>query len=72
MMVLSSSITLRVESLPGTPFGDTMNEIRMWLDSQKIQPLDFKTVAGGAGLGFEIRFRNQDEATRFRERFPVP
>jgi hypothetical protein len=34
-----SPTLVRVENL-----GDTMNEIRTWLDAQKIQPVAFKTV----------------------------
>jgi hypothetical protein len=46
-----------------------MNEIRTWLDSERIQPVQFKTVVGRAGLGFEISFRRKREAERFQERF---
>jgi hypothetical protein len=46
-----------------------MNEIRTWLDAQKIQPVAFKTVGCPTGLGFEISFQNEREATLFRDRF---
>jgi hypothetical protein len=53
-----------------TPLGSTMSEIRIWLDNERIQLADFKTVVGRAGLGFEIRFKSEREAERFQERFP--
>jgi hypothetical protein len=55
---------IRAENL-----GNTMNDIRTWLDAEKIQPVEFKTVVGHAGVGFEISFRCEQEAQRFHERF---
>lgn len=49
--------------------GKTMKDIRMWLDAEKIEPTDFKTIVGRGGLGFEISFRSEQEARHFRERF---
>jgi len=46
-----------------------MNEIRIWLDAEKIQPLEFKEAAGTDGIGFEVRFRDAAEAERFRKAF---
>ena len=43
-MALNPALTVRVERKPGA-FGDTMNEIRTWLDHTKIQPVSFKPVA---------------------------
>ena len=51
------------------PLVKTMREIRIWLDSERIEPVHFKTVVGRGGLGFEISFRDEDEAGRFQERF---
>jgi hypothetical protein len=47
-----------------------MNEIRMWLDSQKIEPVSFRS-APGATSGFEIAFDNAEDAERFRRHFNV-
>jgi hypothetical protein len=44
---------------------ETMRDIRTWLDSERIEPVQFKTVVGRAGLGFEISFRREREAERF-------
>jgi hypothetical protein len=46
-----------------------MNEVRFWLDENKIEPVDFKTVVGREGIGFEIRFRKEEEGDRFQRAF---
>jgi hypothetical protein len=61
---------IRAETLPDSPFGKTMNELRIWLDGEKIEPTEFKTVVARAGLGFEISFKSEWEAERFQQRFP--
>lgn len=60
---------VRVER-PEQTFGETMNEIRSWLDSRKIQPAAFKadTTVPGA-VAFEIRFSSEDEARLFQRAF---
>ena len=68
-MVLASSIKIEVHQPAGTPIGEIMNEVRSWLDRNRIEPIDFKTVVGREGIGFEIRFRNDDEAERFHRDF---
>ena len=35
----------------------------------KIEPNEFKTVAGRAGVGFEISFKSEREAQQFQQRF---
>lgn len=61
---MATPTVIRAEEL-----GNTMNNIRTWLDAEKIQPVDFRTVVGSAGIGFEISFRCEQEAQRFHERF---
>jgi hypothetical protein len=46
--------------------GATMNAIRSWLDSQKIQPTTFKIVTAGL---IELTFRHDHQAARFRALF---
>ena len=53
-MVLASSIKIEVHQPAGTPIGEIMNEVRSWLDRNRIEPIDFKTVVGREGIGFEI------------------
>jgi hypothetical protein len=60
---------VRVESLRRTPLDGTMNEIRLWLDGEKIEPVDFKIVISRAGFGFEIGFKEESEAELFQQRF---
>jgi len=68
-MALLSPVVVQAENSRNLPLAKTMKDIRTWLDSERIEPVDFKTVVGRAGLGFEIRFRDESEAERFQERF---
>ncbi|HXO02186.1 MAG TPA: hypothetical protein VN900_09015 [Stellaceae bacterium] len=61
---MATPTVIRAENL-----GETMNDIRTWLDAEKIEPVDFKTVVSHAGIGFEISFETEQEAERFQERF---
>jgi hypothetical protein len=68
-MTLTNPILVKLERPTGTPFGQIMNEVRSWLDSQKIQPVDFRPVVSLQGIGFEIIFRTQEEAHLFKLKF---
>jgi hypothetical protein len=68
-MALTDFAVIQAEPLPPTSLGSAIKEVRTWLDSKKIQPLNFKTVVREAGLGFEISFRDEREADRFLRRF---
>jgi len=68
-MALNPVFTVCVERKPGA-FGDTMNEIRTWLDHCKIQPASFNSVFNAlSGVGFEIAFNSEDEANLFQHEF---
>jgi hypothetical protein len=69
-MVLSSPVVIRAETQTNTPLGSIMNEIRTWLDRERIELAEFRTVASSAGLGFEISFKSEQEADRFQQQFP--
>jgi hypothetical protein len=56
---------IEVNRPAGTPIGEITNEIRSWLDRNKIEAVDFRTVVGHEGIGFEIRFRTERDAERF-------
>jgi hypothetical protein len=58
-----------VRTPAGKPFGETMNAVRVWLDSHKIQPTAFRVVPTARGFGLEIRFGLEHEAERFRQQF---
>jgi hypothetical protein len=68
-MALLSPVALQTENLRNAPLAKVLNEIRTWLDSERVEPVRFKIVVGRSGLGFEISFRNEGEAERFQERF---
>ena len=68
-MVLAIPIRIEFNRPPGTPIGQIMNEVRFWLDENKIEPVDFKTVVGREGIGFEMRFRKEEEGDRFQRAF---
>jgi len=53
----------------GDTLGVTMNNIRVWLDAQKIRPAEFKTSADVKGYTFTLGFRTIEEAKRFRAQF---
>ena len=68
-MALNPSFIVRMERKPGA-FGDTMNEIRSWLDHRKIQPASFRSLpVDGGGAGLEIGFNSEDEAHLFEKAF---
>ena len=66
------AVKIRIETPLGTPLGRLMNEIRSWLDGEKIQPMYFRPVVGAVGFGFEIGFRSEEDAKRFRVWFVPP
>jgi hypothetical protein len=68
-MALLTPIMVQAENSINASLDKTMRDIRTWLDSERIEPVYFKTVVGRAGLGFEISFRREREAERFQERF---
>jgi outer membrane lipoprotein-sorting protein len=69
-LAITNPLIVYIETPPGKPFGATMSAIRLWLDSQKIQPTNFKVVPTAIGYQrFEITFRQEHEAERFRQQF---
>jgi hypothetical protein len=71
-MALNSPIVVRVEKKPERSFGETMNEIRIWLDHHNINSISFMPVAkADSGVGFEIGFSTEDEAFLFRNSFEL-
>lgn len=68
-MALFTPVVVHADNPRNMPLDKAMNEIRIWLDSERIQPMEFKMVVNGAVLGFEISFRHDQEAARFEEQF---
>jgi hypothetical protein len=68
-MTQNTSFSVHVEQ-HGKAFGTVMHEIRSWLDSHRIQPVDFRPGEAGPGaVAFEIKFRREDEARQFEREF---
>jgi outer membrane lipoprotein-sorting protein len=52
-----------------TPLGATMNKMRIWLDSQKIQPARWEAMVDAKGFTITIAFQRDDEGELFRQQF---
>ena len=68
-MARSARITIQVSPPAGVSLGTFMNEIRTWLDGQKIQSGFFRATTGAVGFAVEIGFEREEDAERFRQRF---
>jgi hypothetical protein len=69
-MALSFPCIVRVEKQPERSFGQTMKDIRSWLDHHMAESVSFKPVANARhGVGFEIAFNSEDEACLFERAF---
>jgi hypothetical protein len=68
-MALLSPVMVDGEISLKTPLAKAMNEIRIWLDNERIEPAEFRTIVSRAGLEFEISFHNGWGAERFQARF---
>jgi outer membrane lipoprotein-sorting protein len=53
----------------GDQLGAAMKRLRIWLDSERIEPSDFKTAVDADGYTFTIGFRRAQDAKRFRAQF---
>lgn len=65
-----ATFTVRVDVPLGSSFGVTMNQVRSWLDSTKIQTTNFRPVSAAHGVAFELTFGSEQDAQRFKEYFP--
>ena len=69
-MALNPPFVVRIEKKPGAYFGETMNDIRSWLDHRKIQPTSFRPITQtDSGVGFEIGLNSEDEVHLFERAF---
>jgi hypothetical protein len=62
-------LTTVVRLSQGDQLGETMKRLRIWLDSERIEPSEFKTAVDAAGYTFTIGFRRPQDAKRFRAQF---
>ena len=56
-----------IETPLGTPLGESIKEIRPWLDRFNIEPIEFKSETQHGVISLDIRFRSQDEALLFEQ-----
>ena len=63
-MALRGAISTFVPKPSGLGYAEAMSQLRMWLDTRKVQPADFKITAGGR-IGFEIGFSSERDAQLF-------
>jgi hypothetical protein len=63
--------SIYIETPVGTPLGDSINDIRPWLDRHKIELVEFKSEAKDGTITLDICFRSQDEAQLFERDFAL-
>jgi hypothetical protein len=61
--------TVRVRVSQSQNLGETMKNIRVWLDHHKIHPASFRTTADATGYLLSIDFRSKETAEQFRRQF---
>ena len=60
---------IRIEK-PETALANAMNEMRIWLDHTRLQPVGFKiAIAGDTGIAFDVTFQNKADAAQFEQAF---
>ena len=61
---------VRIVKPSAASIGKTMNDMRVWLDTKKIEPIEFKTHGLANGLvQIELGFLTEDEASLFERQF---
>jgi hypothetical protein len=68
-MALTSPCTVRIAKPASQSFGEAMREHRLWLDSNKIQPIAFRPDFYQGLIGFEIGFKSEHDAALFDREF---
>jgi hypothetical protein len=63
--------SIYIETPVGTPLGDSISDIRPWLDRHKIEPVELKSEAKDGAITLDICFRSQDEAQFFERDFAL-
>ena len=70
MAFAATPFNVRVEKRPEASFGETIGEIRCWLDRHKYLPVSLNPVATREnGVGFEVSFNSEIEADSFQREF---
>lgn len=63
----STVVRLRLSQID--QLGAAMQRLRIWLDSEKIEPSEFTVTTDAAGCTLTIEFRSLQDADRFRLQF---
>jgi hypothetical protein len=63
--------SIHIETPVGTPLGDSISDIRPWLDRHKIEPVELKSEAKDGAITLDICFRSQDDAELFERDFAL-
>jgi hypothetical protein len=61
-------LVVHVEKPDGTLFSQYFAMMRIWLDSHKIEPVDFRLL-GGPYIGLDVHFARAEEANLFEREF---
>jgi hypothetical protein len=64
-----NSLTAVVRLSQGDQLGETMKRLRIWLDSERIEPSEFTTAVDAGGYTLTFAFRSLEDAERFRAQF---
>jgi len=65
-MARPSVVTVRVRKPDHASYAETMNRLRVWLDTANIEPVAFRSFSD---LSFEFIFRTEREAALFEDEF---
>ena len=63
--------SIYIETPVGTPLGDSISDIRPWLDRHKIEPVELKSEAKDGAITLDICFHSQDDAQLFERDFAL-
>ena len=69
-MAANPPFTIRIEK-PEVALGETMNEMRSWLDKHRVLPVEFKIERTEIlpNIAFALQFHSGDEAALFEQAF---
>jgi hypothetical protein len=67
-MALNPPFVVHVEKPAGTLLSEYFGEMRTWLDTHKITPIDFH-LSGGYRVDLYVSFSSPHEANLFRRKF---
>lgn len=68
-MTLISPRIVQVPKPAKHAYGQVMRQHRVWFDANKIQPIAIKSAYCNGGIGFEVAFDSEREATLFDKEF---